>query len=201
MTQTTSLHEVRLDHAFSVLRASGARRVLDLGCGSGALLQRLLRAPQFTELVGLEQSGLSLAQARVNLADHLQDGDRLRLLCGSYQDRNDALTNFDAAAMIETIEHVPPQTLSRVEDVVFRHYRPRLLFMTTPNREYNGLFGLAPGEFREPDHTFEWDRARFRGWARGVAQRCGYRVRFGGIGEFHEDFGEPTQTATFERGD
>jgi hypothetical protein len=73
--------------------------------------------------------------------------------------------------------------------------------MTTPNREYNPLFDLAPGEFREEDHKFEWDRIKFQRWARGVAERNGYQVRFGGIGEFVTDLGHPTQTAFFTRAD
>ncbi len=198
MTQTTSLHEDRLDHVCAVLEASGARRVLDLGCGSGSLLYRLLKRPQFVEIVGVEQSGISLVQARTALAEHLQgDPPRLRLLRGSYLDRHDAFRDFEAAAMVETIEHVEPRSLSVVERAVFGQLRPRLLFMTTPNREYNPLFDLSPGEFRDPDHKFEWDRAKFRHWARGVAERNAYRVTFGGIGDSDPTLGPPTQTASF----
>jgi len=201
MTQTTSLHEDRLDHVCAVLEASGARQVLDLGCGSGSLLYRLLRQPQFVDVVGVEQSGVSLAQARTVLAEHLQgDAPRLRLLRGSYMDRNDTLRDFEAAAMVETIEHVEPRSLSVVERTVFGQFRPRLLYMTTPNREYNPLFDLLPGEFRDPDHKFEWDRAKFQHWARGVAGRNAYRVSFSGIGEAHPALGPPTQTACFRIG-
>lgn len=198
ITQMTSLHEERLDHTVSVLKSLGAARVLDLGCGLGSLLYRILREPQFTEVVGLERSALTLSSTRSMLSEHLQgDSPRLRLLCGSYAERNDALSGFDAATMIETIEHVPPQSLSAVETAVFGHYRPRALYMTTPNQEYNVLYGLAPNEFRDPDHTFEWNRAKFRHWASGVASRNGYQVRFSGIGEHDEEFGPPTQTALF----
>ncbi|WP_235937470.1 methyltransferase [Marinobacter caseinilyticus] len=198
----TSLHEERLDHVLSVLKRSGARRILDLGCGSGSLLYRMVREPQFTQITGLEMSGVSLAQARTMLAAPLrEEPSRLRLLRGSYAEKNDQLTGFDMAAMVETIEHVHPNCLSNVELAVFGQYRPGKLFMTTPNREYNPLFDLEPGEFREPDHKFEWDRARFHRWASGVAQRNRYTVTFGGIGAFHPDFGEPTQTALFVRQD
>lgn len=199
MTQMTSLHEYRLDYVAQVLKDSGASRVLDLGCGSGSLLYRLLAQPQFIEVVGLEQSGLSLAQARSSLAEHLAlEPRRLKLLAGSYMDKNPKLVDFDVAAMVETIEHVYPQQLSRVELAVFGQYRPRMLYMTTPNSEYNPLFDLEPGELREEDHKFEWTRAKFQQWARGVAQRNGYKVTFGGIGDFHPDLGQPTQTALFQ---
>lgn len=198
ITRTSDLHEERLDHSAAVLASLGATRLVDLGCGFGSLLHRLLEQTRIEELVGLERSALNLSSARAMLADHLTgDPPRLRLICGSFTERNDVLTGFDAAAMIETIEHVPPNALSAVEASVFGHYRPRALYMTTPNQEYNVLLGLAPGEFRDPDHTFEWSRSKFRDWARGVARRNGYTVRFGGIGEEDSEFGPPTQTALF----
>lgn len=202
MTQMTSLHEERLDFVFRTIKGTGARRVLDLGCGSGSLLYRLLADKQFERVTGLEDSGVSLRQARGVLADHLNETPpRIQLIRGSYAETNTALMGYEAAAMVETIEHVYPEQLSRVERAVFGQYRPGCLFMTTPNKEYNPLFDLAPGEFREEDHKFEWDRIKFQRWARGVAERNRYQVRFGGIGEFVPDLGHPTQTAFFTRAD
>ncbi len=200
MTQMTALHEERLDTVLAMLKATGARSVLDLGCGSGSLLFRLAGEPQFERITGLEQSGVSLRQAREMLAG-VPGAERIRLVMGSYleTDAVSRLAGFDIAAMVETIEHVRPEQLSRAERVVFQLLRPRRLLMTTPNQEYNPLFDLAPGEFREPDHKFEWGRERFRQWAQGVGQRQGYGVRFGGIGEQHPELGYPTQTALFEQ--
>ena len=199
-TQTTALHEVRLDHVTNLLVNSGARSVLDLGCGSGALLQRLLESGAFNRLAGLESSGVSLRNARDRLAYWLQTSEPfVALLRGSFQQPNDACVGFDAAAMVEVIEHVEPRELSTVERAVFGHYRPAFLVMTTPNCEYNPLFDLAPGEVRDPDHRFEWDRAKFRQWATGVARRNGYRVRIGGIGGDDPELGAPTHKACFER--
>lgn len=200
MTQMSALHEERLDTVLAMTRATGARSVLDLGCGSGSLLFRLAREPQFERITGLEQSGVSLRQAREMLAS-APGAERITLVRGSYlePEATSQLTGFDAAVMVETIEHVRPEQLSLAERMVFGLCRPAWLSMTTPNSEYNPLFDLAPGEFREPDHKFEWSRDRFRQWALGVARRQGYAVRFGGIGEFHPDLGHPTQTALFQR--
>lgn len=200
MTQMTSLHEERLNFVANTLLATGASTVLDLGCGSGSLLYRLAAQPQFRQILGLEQSGMSLRQARLTLQpwiDHTPG--RIRLVNGSYADKQPELAGYQAAAMVETIEHVNPGQLSQVELAVFGQMRPNFLFMTTPNREYNPLFDLAPGEFREEDHKFEWDRMKFRQWASGVARRNGYQVTFGGIGDLHPDLGHPSQTAAFER--
>jgi hypothetical protein len=123
-----------------------------------------------------------LLEARALLSEHLEGGrSGLRLVCGSYAEAHEAFRDYDAAAMVETIEHVRPEELSAVERAVFGSMRPRVLYLTTPNREYNPLFGLSPGERREPDHQFEWDRARFRRWTVGVAGRNGYRVTLGGL--------------------
>lgn len=202
MTQMTSLHEQRLDCVHRQLKAAGARRVLDLGCGSGALLARLLNDKQFDEVVGLETSGISLVTARSMLGAWLgneQQRPSLTLVRGSYTESQRDLVNFDAAAMVETIEHVRPNQLSLVERSVFAQMAPRLLVMTTPNREYNPLLGLGPGEFREQDHKFEWDRAKFALWCRGIASRNRYTVQLGGIGEADPELGPPTQTAVFRR--
>ncbi len=96
------------------------------------------------------------------------------------------------------IEHVPPRELSTLERAVFGVYRPGIVVITTPNADYNPLFELGPGEFRDPDHRFEWGRDKFRQWVSGVAERNGYRVRIGGIGDAHPDLGAPTQRALFE---
>ncbi len=192
------MHQARLEHVYQRIKRAGARRILDLGCGSGSLLARLLEEPQFEDIVGLEVSGESLIEARDTLSAWQQGPTpRLRFVRGSYLEPHHALSEYDAAAMVETIEHIKPERLSLAESAVFGQMRPGLVCVTTPNREYNPLFNLGPGQYREPDHKFEWDRSRFRRWATGVARRNGYGVTFDGVGEWHHEFGHPTQTATF----
>ncbi|MEX2470189.1 MAG: methyltransferase [Pseudohongiellaceae bacterium] len=200
MERITALHEIRLDRVLQWLRASGARRVLDLGCGSGMLLHRLATEEQLEQIVGLENCPRSLAKARQLLAEHPRAPfAQLQLINGSYTEPQPTLADYDAAVMVETIEHIEPGQLSAVERAVFGQMRPRMVYLTTPNREYNPLYGLHPDELRDPDHKFEWNRARFSQWAQGVARRNGYRVTLGGIGEEDPEFGPPTQTAYFSR--
>lgn len=200
MDGISDLHEARLDQVVSRLKASGARRILDLGCGSGQLLHRLAGEKQFIEIVGLESCLLALTKARQLLEDYMPDRlAQLTLINGSYTQPQESLSGYDAVAMVETIEHVKPNLLSAAEQVVFGSMRPGVVFLTTPNREYNSLYGLGPNEFRERDHKFEWNRAKFSQWAHGVARRNGYRVSLGVIGEEDPELGAPTQTAYFSR--
>ncbi|MFO7812145.1 MAG: methyltransferase domain-containing protein, partial [Pelovirga sp.] len=193
----TLLHQERLDLVVEALLTSGASSVLDLGCGPGELLLLLAEQQQFHRLVGIDTSVEVLQEARRQLThhQHLPDGKRLALYQGSFTDWIDDLQGFDAVAMVETIEHIPPGRLSLVERAVFIGYAPPTVIITTPNSEYNPLHGMAPGRFRHPDHQFEWDRQKFRRWAQGVAERNGYRVSFKDIGEVDPVVGGSTQMA------
>ncbi|MDX1588971.1 MAG: methyltransferase domain-containing protein [Oleiphilaceae bacterium] len=195
----SNLHEDRLDQVALWLDSPAIASVLDLGCGSGSLLQRLVHNPRLTRILGIEQNGGLLRQARHNLAPWLREDSPLQLTVGSFTDTSLPVTGFDAATLIETIEHVDPGQLSLVEMAVFGHYRPVQVIITTPNGEYNPLLGLGPGEKRDPDHRFEWPRDRFRRWCLGIAARHGYQVRISGIGEADEQLGSPTQVARMTR--
>lgn len=197
-----SLHEERLDAALRSLRESGAESVLDLGCGSGALLARLAEEPQFTKIVGVDVSGAALIRAEQNLGARLsRPCERLSLLHGSFTDEDPRLLGFDAAVLLEAIEHIEPDRLSTLERAVFGFCRSRLVLVTTPNREYNALYGQPEERRRHPDHRFEWNRMKFQTWAGGVAARNGYTVAFAGIGWEHPVLGCSTQMARFDRAD
>ena len=76
---------------------------------------------------------------------------------------------------------------------------PDAVIVTTPNREYNPLFGLAAGEMRHRDHRFEWTRPEFRQWAERTAAAYGYRPEFTPIGDQDSELGPPTQMAVFTK--
>jgi small RNA 2'-O-methyltransferase len=194
----TELHRERLESVRRLLVEQGARTVLDLGCGSGVFLECLLPEPHFAKLVGLDSSIRNLREAEARLRSREDPGPaRLELMHGSFSIPGADLGGFDAAVMIETIEHVPPQDLSGVERTVFATWAPSLVVVTTPNREYNQLFGIAEGGFRHPDHQFEWCRARFHSWASGVAVRNGYQLECRAIGPRDPILGSPTQMGVF----
>lgn len=198
-----SLNERRLDTVFETLQASGASRVLDLGCGEGRLLRRLLADQQFTEIVGMDVSGraLDLAETRLRLDQMApKQRDRLRLLHGSLMYRDARLRGFDAAAVVEVIEHLDPPRLRAFELVLFESAHPAVIALTTPNAEYNVKWPSLPaGRFRHQDHRFEWTRPQFQAWANDAAARFGYTVTFQPVGDVDAQVGSPTQMAVFAR--
>jgi 3' terminal RNA ribose 2'-O-methyltransferase Hen1 len=198
-----NLHDLRLQAVRTELHNSGARRVLDLGCGEGKLIKLLLQDRQFERIVGVDVSYrvLELAQRRLHL-DRLptMQKDRVMLLHGALTYRDKRLKGYDAAAVVEVIEHLDPPRLAEFERVLFEFAGPATIVMTTPNVEYNIKYGTLPaGTFRHKDHRFEWTRAEFQTWANRVAERFGYTVRFQLIGPEDEIAGAPSQMGIFEK--
>jgi 3' terminal RNA ribose 2'-O-methyltransferase Hen1 len=196
------LHDQRLAAVAAALKGAGARRVLDLGCGEGKLVRALLHDESFAEVVGVDVSTRALEIARARLERLPEEvRSRARLLHGALTYRDGRLEGYDAAAVVEVVEHLDPPRLSAFERVLFEFARPAAVVLTTPNREYNALFETLPaGKLRHADHRFEWTRAEFRAWAGRAAARFAYRVRYAGVGPEDPALGAPTQMAVFERG-
>lgn len=198
-----SLAEQRMGAVMATLRSSGARRVVDLGCGEGRLLRELLKDKAFGEIVGLDVSyrALEIASQKLRLEDlPRMQKDRIRLIHGSLTYRDKRLAGYDAATVVEVIEHQDPPRLAAFERVLFEFARPQTVIVTTPNVEYNVKFETLPaGKMRHKDHRFEWTRAEFQAWARGIGERFSYSVRFLPIGPEEPTLGSPTQMGIFER--
>jgi 3' terminal RNA ribose 2'-O-methyltransferase Hen1 len=203
LEQRVSLHEQRLGAVLSVLKASGAKRVLDLGCGEGKLMRLLFAERQFEEVLGMDVSwrALEIATERMKL-DRLSPAQRarVRFLHGSLMYRDARLAGYDAAAVVEVVEHLDAPRLAAFERVLFECARPGTVVVTTPNVEYNVKWPTLPaGRLRHRDHRFEWTRDQFQAWAGGIAQRFGYAVRFLPVGDADPVVGAPTQMGVFTR--
>lgn len=191
----------RQEAVLAALRAAGAQRVLDLGCGEGRLVGELLKDVSFTEIVGVDVSvrALTVAARRLRL-ERMGERQRARvtLLQGSLAYTDKRLAGYDAAVLSEVIEHLDLPRLPALEYAVFGAARPRTVIVTTPNRAYNVRWESLPaGHVRHADHRFEWDRAEFRAWARTVADRYGYTVGHVPVGPEDPEVGPPTQMAVF----
>jgi len=197
-----SLAEQRTGAVLAVLRSCGAKRVLDLGCGEGQLLRDLLKDKTFAEIIGMDVShrSLEIASKKLRLEElPTMQKERIRLIHGSLTYRDKRLAGFDAAAVVEVIEHQDPPRLAAFERVLFEFARPRTVIVTTPNVEYNIKFETLPaGKLRHKDHRFEWTRAEFQFWANAIAERFGYSVRFLPIGPEDPVAGSPTQMGIFD---
>lgn len=197
-----SLNAQRLNSVAEALQGTGAKRVVDLGCGEGKLLRKLLQDRQFEEILGMDVSvrSLEIATRRLKL-ERLSErqANRIKLIHGSLMYRDGRLAGFDAASVVEVIEHLDPPRLSAFERVVFEFAKPKAVIITTPNREYNVNWPTLPaGKFRHSDHRFEWTRQEFQTWATNIAERFGYSVKFQSIGPEHPELGSPTQMGVFE---
>ena len=204
LEERISLNQQRLGSVLAALRQSGAKRVLDLGCGEGRLLSMLLADNSFSEITGVDVSPRVLERAAERLRlDSLppRKRERLKLVQGSLMYKDARLAGYDAAAVVEVVEHLDPPRLAAFERVLFEHACPATVVMTTPNREYNARFETMPvGAFRHKDHRFEWTRAEFQSWASGVASRYLYDVSFVPVGDEDPALGPPTQMAIFRSG-
>jgi 3' terminal RNA ribose 2'-O-methyltransferase Hen1 len=179
--------------------------VIDLGCGSGQLISALLTRPSFTKVAGMDVSSRALALAVRRLRpERMPDARRARLdlFQGSLTYTDARLAGYDAAVLMEVVEHVDPPRLPALERVVFGAARPAHVIVTTPNAEYNVRYDFlaghdGPAAMRHPDHRFEWTRAEFAAWAAGVGERYGYAFELRPVGDDDPEAGPPTQMAVF----
>ncbi|MBH8575723.1 3' terminal RNA ribose 2'-O-methyltransferase Hen1 [Nostocaceae cyanobacterium CENA369] len=198
-----SLNQQRMNAVIAALKQSNAKKVIDLGCGQGNLLKILLKDSFFEKVTGVDVSyrALEVAQERLDrLRLPRNQWERIQLIQGAltYQDKR--LNGYDAATVIEVIEHLDLPRLGGFERVLFEFAQPKTVVVTTPNIEYNVKFeNLPAGKLRHQDHRFEWTRQEFQIWANKVAERFGYTVQFQPVGTEDPEVGSPTQMGVFTK--
>ena len=201
------LNEQRLNVVVAELKKRGARRIIDVGCGEGNLLELLIGESQFTNIAGMDVSTAALRRAGEKLKLHRSGSmrERITLFQGSLTYRDSRLSGYDAACVLEVLEHLDISRLAAFERALFEFARVPLVIITTPNREYNTNFeGLSENGLRHPDHRFEWTRAEFANWAKKTAEKFGYRPLVSEIGitdridVIDGKCGAPTQMGVFE---
>lgn len=199
-----SLHDKRIKFVAEKIIESGAERVLDLGCGDGKLLRQLIKHKQFTKIVGMDVSYNELIKAKERLYyDEMSpmQKERIELIQGSLTYKDSRLEEFDAAAVVEVIEHLDVNRLSVFERVLFEFAKPTTIVLTTPNKEYNVMWNtLNTEEMRHSDHRFEWTRKEFEEWAIRIGESYNYKVEFLSVGDEVENVGAPSQMAIFTYG-
>ncbi|HLY31872.1 MAG TPA: methyltransferase, partial [Ktedonobacterales bacterium] len=209
------LHDLRLQAVMDAVGEIGARSLVDLGCGEGRLLELALKERSLTRILGVDVSSVALARVRRRLHyETLPDAQqrRLQIALGSLLYRDKRLEGFDAAALVEVIEHLDAPRLGAMERVVFGLAHPRRVIVTTPNQEYNIHWQQTDQEnpadhssqearLRHSDHRFEWTRAEGHAWAARVAGEYGYRFTQRELGPDDPDrpeIGAPSQMLVFD---
>lgn len=188
----TPLWRHRYLAVIDVVREEGCARVADVGCAEGRLAARLAAVPSIQRVIAIDPSSraLDFASARFErLATAARD--KIELAHGALGYRDKRLDAVDAVLLVEVVEHLDPERLALAMDALFAS-RPPLVVITTPNRDYNVLYELAPNAMRHPDHRFEWTRAEFEQWAADIALAHGYAVDLRPIGDVDADHGPPT---------
>ncbi|EMJ90579.1 3' terminal RNA ribose 2'-O-methyltransferase Hen1 [Leptospira alstonii serovar Pingchang str. 80-412] len=199
-----SFHEKRLKFVADKLIESGAERVLDLGCGEGKLIRHLMKQKQFSEIVGIDVSYSELLKAKERLKFEEmapKQKERVKLIQGSLTYKDNRLEGYDAAAVVEVIEHLDLNRLDAFEKVIFQCAKPKTVILTTPNKEYNVVWEtLDSEEMRHDDHRFEWTRKEFEDWSSRIGLEYNYRVELLPVGDEVESVGAPSQMAIFTYG-
>lgn len=198
-----NLNARRMSAVVEALKKAGATSVIDLGCGEGNLLRLLMKEKSFSRIAGVDVSAPVLMRAALRLrTDKLPELQkrRLTLFQSSLTYKDDRFGGYDAATVIEVVEHLDPGRLTAFEQVLFGAAKPPVVVLTTPNFEYNENYqNLGQDRLRHGDHRFEWSRGEFRKWAGRVAEEYGYAVEYGEIGDMDEKCGAPTQMGVFTR--
>jgi 3' terminal RNA ribose 2'-O-methyltransferase Hen1 len=196
-----NLNTRRLGSVIAALKSCGAKSVIDIGCGEGNLLSLLVREGQFERIAGTDVSHTALERASEKLKlDKISEStrERLTLFQSSLLYKDSRFKGYDAACVIEVIEHLDLPRLAAFERILFEYVKAPVVILTTPNREYNVKYEtLDEIDMRHGDHRFEWTRAEFREWSAKTAGKYGYAVRFSEIGEHDEALGAPTQMGAF----
>jgi 2-polyprenyl-3-methyl-5-hydroxy-6-metoxy-1,4-benzoquinol methylase len=151
------------DHILAICRRVSARRVLDLGCGNGALCGALSAAG--FEVVGCDPSEDGIAFARRTFP-HIPFH-----LLGVYDDcavlGDD---DFDVVVSTEVIEHISrPRSLPRFASKVLRSGGH--LVLTTPYHGYIKNLALAVSGKLDAHFTVLWDGGHIKFWSRATLSR------------------------------
>lgn len=174
--------------------------IVDFGSGEGKLSLRLGFINGIKEILAVEPSESATLKAlkRFEKAKQKENFILPTPIMGSLFYYDERLKQKDVMILCEVIEHIDEYRLPKIMETILKDYQPRVLIITTPNREYNQVYDMGE-EYRHPDHRFEWTREEFNEWCKKQNNAGYYDLTFDGIGEEHELFGFSTQMCLFYR--
>ena len=179
---------------------SDKRRIVDMGAGEGKLSARLAYISGVESILAVEPSGQSRLRAMERFAK-MQDRPGVQVIpepmLGSLFYFDEQMQHQDVMILCEVIEHIEEYRLDGILDTILKEYQPKVLLMTTPNKEYNEVYAMEQEQLRHHDHRFEWTREEFNSRCAHWAEKSNYTYEISGIGMDKEGFGQPTQLAMF----
>ncbi|MEN2499335.1 MAG: Small RNA 2'-O-methyltransferase [Marteilia pararefringens] len=164
----------------------------DLGCSDFKLFNHLRHVPNLKNIkaVDIDTKKIDLKSLKPLAADYLcpkLHGMSLSILQGNLKFIDERLRNLDLICMIEVIEHMELCDVKEILRIIFLIYSPTYLYVTTPNRDFNKHFETLPaGEFRHPDHHYEFSSLEFSIWASEMSREFNYSYEIFGIGTLPE---------------
>lgn len=197
------LNTQRMEAVKNAVLSSGVETVLDIGCGEGKLTAMLLHEQQIKKITAADVSVSVLEKAKQKLNyERMQPylKNKLTLMQASLMYKDDRFSGFDAACVVEVIEHMDIQRIPFFEKVLFGYAQPKTVILTTPNKEYNIKYPTLENDtLRHRDHRFEWTRDEFKNWCEHICSEFGYKAEIKNIGETDEEYGSPTQMGVFTK--
>lgn len=198
--QTKPLNELRYEKIIRKVEGlSNRRKIVDFGSGEGKLSAKLGFVAGVEEILAVEPSESETIKANKRFERFKEEKGFVEPIpmWGSLFYFDERLQHKDVMILCEVIEHIDVERLPKVMELIFKFYKPETLIITTPNSEYNEIYGMED-EKRHDDHRFEWTREEFRQWCNRI-KTDDYTIDFEGIGEVDSKKGTPTQMSTFSR--
>lgn len=181
----------------------GVKEVVDMGAGEGRLIELLVKSRKLKEIIACEPT----AKGRRIMRERIEKWTRRKLVNveptvvqSSLFYKDETLKNKECMTLCEVIEHIDPDRIDGVMDIILGYNKPKFFIISTPNFEYNVLYNMKT-KFRHGDHRFEMTRQEFNDFILKHATNHGYVVEFNGIGEWNQEHGFPTQMAIMTRKD
>ena len=146
-----------LDKIVAIVIALDAKRILDAGCGEGAVIQRIKRSDKDIYVEGIDVSRDSLeAASKANPSVPFKIGDINGL---DYPENS-----FDLVIALEVLEHLedPAKAISEMKRVTKRH-----ILVSIPHEPFFRIGNLLRGKYmrtlgNHPEHRQHWSMKGFK---------------------------------------
>jgi ubiquinone/menaquinone biosynthesis C-methylase UbiE len=139
-----------------LVAASGATTILDVGCGEGYTIERLVSADSDLPIQGLDYDLPALIQAK-------QNNPHIFYQMGDMRQLPFAADSFELVLCLEVLEHLP-DPFPALEEL--RRVSSRLCLISVPDEPFFMLSNLLRGRNihawgNDPEHLHKWTAAQF----------------------------------------